>query len=171
MLKSRLEKTFFLVLAISLLIVFSTTAQTNIMERKRLFELLEERRQKFDAYSASIEKHSGIFGNKTKKDMQKSNDVLTELVRTDNNIISVLNRAVDFKNYERVSLSQEVGENTQQMESLLHATDTLERQLVKIRADQVTLKRESQWLKIVNRTLIFAVLMMIFLFVRKKKQS
>ena len=159
----------FIVQLIFMMTATSVAAQTNILERKRLFELLEERRQKFEAYSTSIEKRSGIFGNKTKKDMLISNEVLTEIVRTDNNIISVLNRAVDFKNYEKVSLSQEVGENTQQMENLLHATDTLEKQLAKLTTDQLVLKREAQWLKIVNRTLIFAVLLMIFLVVRKKK--
>ena len=139
------------------------------MERKRLYELLEVRRQKFEAYSESIEKRSGIFGNKTKRDMQKSNEVLTEIVRTDNNIIKVLNRAVDFKDYERVNLSQEVGENTQQMDNLLHATDTLEKQLTKLKHNYTSLKSESQWMKIFNRALIFAVLLLVFLIVIKKK--
>jgi len=45
---------------------------TDMMEKERLKELLDERKEKFDSYFSSIEKRSGIFGNKTKKDMQKS---------------------------------------------------------------------------------------------------
>ena len=100
------------------------------MEKKKLYDLLEQRKQRFNSYSSSIEKRSGIFGNKTKKDIQQSNEILREIVRTDNDIINVLNRAVDFKTYEKVNLNYNVNENSQQLENLTRATDTLEKQVI-----------------------------------------
>ncbi len=103
--------------------------QGSITERKDLHDLLETRRQKFDAYSGSLERKSGFFGNKTKKDVQKSNDVLTDILAIDNHIISLLNRVVDFRNYEKVNRNYDLYASREQLSNLEHAADTLLKQL------------------------------------------
>lgn len=100
-----------------------------LTERQELQKLLELRKQKFDAYAVSIEKRSGIFGNKTKRDMQLSNDVLTEIVKTDNHIIDVLNNTIDFKNFEKTNLNYNVQTNSDRVNELLHSVDTLQKQV------------------------------------------
>ena len=56
------------------------------MQRKKINLLLADRSSKFGQYDQSLSSRTGIFGLKTKKDMQRSIDILTEIVRTDNNI-------------------------------------------------------------------------------------
>lgn len=53
----------------------------------KIKSLVEQRNAKFDQYQSILSKKSGIFGGKTKKDIQSSVDVLTEIVQTDNTIL------------------------------------------------------------------------------------
>ncbi len=159
---------FFLVYLFS----FQSIAQSTNVEREQLIKLLEERRTKFDAYAVAAEKHSGIFGNKTKKDMQKSNEVLTEIVETDNRIISVLNRTVDFKNFEKTNLNYNVQENSDRISNLLHSVDTLQKQLLKIKTDKTVLDKKNDRFRYF--TLIAAALvsvLFIFFILRKRNSS
>jgi hypothetical protein len=99
-----------------ILLFFS--AKADLMEKERLKELLNERKEKFQSYFSSIDKRSGIFGNKTKKDILQSNEVLVAIVKTDNNIISVLNRALDYKSFEKTSFSYDKLEQDKQIDDL-----------------------------------------------------
>ena len=160
----------------TILIIFAfccfhvTVAQNDMMEKKKLYDLLEQRKQRFNSYSSSIEKRSGIFGNKTKKDLQQSNEILREVVRTDNDIINVLNRAVDFKTYEKVNLNYNVNENSQQLENLTRATDTLEKQVMFLKKENTTLQEDAKWAKAKIITLLIALMIMILFIRRKRKQ-
>ena len=150
---------------------FTSFGQQDILEKKKLFDLLEQRKQRFNSYSSSIEKRSGIFGNKTKKDIQQSNEILREIVKTDNDIISVLNRAVDFKNYEKVNLNYNVNENSQQVENLIKATDTLEQQIAFLKNENNSLKDDSKWSLVKIITLLIVLLLMLPFLKRKRKPS
>ena len=70
-------------------------------QRKKINVLLEDRSAKFSQYDNSLTRKSGIFGLKTKRDMQASNDILTEIVITDNNIFSELKILLDYKDFEK----------------------------------------------------------------------
>ncbi|MEO5572351.1 MAG: hypothetical protein ABIT08_04740 [Bacteroidia bacterium] len=105
-------------------------AQKNVVQdRKDLQELLNKRKEKFDSYTASLEKRSGIFGNKTKKDILISNEVLVNIVLTDNRIINTLNRVIDFRNFETSNTKFDAAVQNQNYDNLLHATDTLSKQV------------------------------------------
>ena len=121
-------------------------------------------------YDEQIHAAYGIFGNKTKKDLQQSNEILREVVRTDNDIINVLNRAVDFKTYEKVNLNYNVNENSQQLENLTRATDTLEKQVMFLKKENTTLQEDAKWAKAKIITLLIALMIMILFIRRKRKQ-
>lgn len=70
-------------------------------QRKKINLLLEDRSAKFSQYDNSLTRKSGIFGLKTKRDMQASNDILTQIVITDNNIFSELKILLDYKDFEK----------------------------------------------------------------------
>lgn len=112
--------------------------------RQQLQQLLMERQQKFSSYSQSLEERSGIFGNKTKKDILRSNEVLINLVKTDNRIIDVLNRVVDFRNYEKVSFTYDKMENQQHLDNLIKATDTLSKQVTALTELNGSLKTKNK---------------------------
>ena len=119
-------------------------AQKNTLkDRNDLKNLLEERRQKFDSYTSSLEKRSGIFGNKTKKDIQASNEVLINIVETDNRIINTLYRVIDLRNLQTSNTKFDVLKQNQNYENLLRATDTLSKQVSVLSDASKTAKRKA----------------------------
>ena len=135
-------------LALCFLIFQSYAQKAEILKnRKDLQDLLKERAQKFDTFTYSLEKRSGIFGNKTKRDISRSNDVLVEIVKTDNRIISTLNRVIDFRNFEKTNMNYDVMQQSQNYDNLLHATDTLSKQVAVLSAANKSLKTKSQKLQ------------------------
>ncbi|MEO8151062.1 MAG: hypothetical protein ABI723_25740 [Bacteroidia bacterium] len=149
-----------------------TIAQNTSNNRKELYDLLYERKQKFDSYSVSLEKRSGIFGNKTKSDIKRSNEVLIEIVKTDNRIISALNRVADFKDFEKVNLTYDAGARNDQLNNLLQATDTLAKQVDLLSASNKQLEIKNQqitWL-LYFTSILLSIILFIWL-VRKVKAS
>jgi len=127
--------------------LFTSLTKGQSADRKDLHDLVELRREKFDAYSHSLEKRSGIFGNKTKKDLEHSNAVLSEIVETDNRIISTLNRVIDFKSYEKVNRNYDWLQNNDQLDNLKHATDTLTKQVDTLAIVNASLKSKTKRLR------------------------
>ena len=72
-----------------------------VTQRNKINQLLDDRSMKFAQYDNSLNKRSGIFGLKTKRDMQFSNDILRDIVLTDNNIFSELKILLDYKDFEK----------------------------------------------------------------------
>lgn len=146
-------------------------AQTNQSEKAELIQLLELRKQKFEAYSNSLEKHTGFFGNKTKNDMQRSNEVLTDLVRIDNKIIGTLNRSVDFKNYEKLNLNFKTNEKELRLLELNGSIVTLQKQVQLLKAENRYLTGK---MKRYNAMLFIAVslsLLLLFLLVKRLRKQ
>jgi hypothetical protein len=60
------------------------------LQRKKINDMLDVRKQKFGQYDESLSKHTGIFGFQTKKDIRRSNDILMDIVNTDNDTYIIL---------------------------------------------------------------------------------
>lgn len=70
-------------------------------QRKRVNNLLEERSRRFGAFDNSLRQKTGIFGLfKRKADMQKSIDILREVVLADNDIFLETKKLLDIKGNE-----------------------------------------------------------------------
>lgn len=70
-------------------------------QRERVNTLLEKRSQRFGDFDNSLQKKTGIFGIfKRKKDMQKSIDILREIVLTDNEIFLETKKLLNIKDNE-----------------------------------------------------------------------
>lgn len=105
-------------------------------DKKFIRMLLKERKEKFAQYTEHLDDKSGFFGNQTKRDIKEVNEVLKEIVKTDNKIIMELDRLLDqrkFENfrseYETKRASQELVQLQMENERLLAANDTLIKQL------------------------------------------
>ncbi len=70
-------------------------------QRRKINQLLDDRSNRFGQYESSLGKKTGIFGLKTKKDMQVSNDILRQIALTDNDIFSELKVLLDYKDFEK----------------------------------------------------------------------
>jgi len=107
----------------------SIKAQMPMQERMNLEKLLAERAKNFSAYTSSIQHRSGIFGNKTKSDIQKSNEVLLAIVTLDNDIMDALNRALSYKTFEKTTDNYSNRDCEMQLKHSMQVTDTLMKQL------------------------------------------
>lgn len=98
-------KLVYIVLIIQLLSISYVSAQIDSSayqtQRAKVNKLLAERSNRFGQYDTSLGKRSGIFGMKTKKDMEASNNILRQIVLTDNDIFSELKILLDYKDFEK----------------------------------------------------------------------
>jgi len=117
--------------AILLLSIFysGAFAQVQMQDRMNLQNLLAERAKNFSAYTTSIQKHSGIFGNKTKSDLHKSNEVLISIVTLDNDIMDALNRSLSYKTFEKTTDNYSSRDCEMKLRQSMQVTDTLTKQL------------------------------------------
>ncbi|MBK7854869.1 MAG: hypothetical protein IPJ79_08155 [Bacteroidetes bacterium] len=129
----------------------SCKSKRNISRYKRILptaiaKTICEREQKFKSYSESLLERNGIFGGKTKKDVLRSNEILKDLVKNDNQIINVLNRVVDFRNYEKFQWFTINWNIEQRLDNLLRATDTLSKQVTALKQQNNKLQANNRWL-------------------------
>ena len=108
--------------------------------------MLEQRRQKFGQYDESLSKHTGIFGLQTKKDIRRSNNILMDIVKTDNEIFRQTKILLDFRAFQQT----QVQTHSKQVESdalaYMTAITKLRNQLdqVKKQAAEDTKKAEAK---------------------------
>ena len=94
--------------------VVGTRAQTKSdslayqLQRKKINGMLAVRRQKFGQYEQSLSKHTGIFGLQTKKDIRRSNDILMDIVATDDEIFIQLKILLDYRAFEQKQVQSQV---------------------------------------------------------------
>jgi len=119
---------------IFLLLVISVCAgqvysQDSLGNLKELKQLLMQRKDQFDTYAKQADERSGIFGNKTKKDLEKSREILLQIVKIDNSIMDELNRAITNRGMAKADYSTDQLQYTTTIQQLTLAADTLEKQL------------------------------------------
>jgi hypothetical protein len=78
------------------------------LQRKRINGMLDIRRQKFGQYSESLSKHTGIFGLQTKNDIRRSNDILMDIVKADDEIFRQLKILLDYRAFEQIQVQSKV---------------------------------------------------------------
>jgi len=171
---SKKMKTFFLsILFFFVYIAFAVASQIDSINKTRLKELVQERKDKFESYTDAVDKRSGIFGIQTKKDLKATNEVLTEIVRTDNQIMRELNRMLSYKTYEKVNMNYSLMESTTKTEKFLKAIETLNARVEKLEVDKKTLAKRNDKYKFL--AYLFAGLSLILLvgliISRRRKRS
>ncbi len=139
-----------LLAAACLLLVINTghtSGKEGFSEQKQLYDLLEERQTRFGDYLESLEKKTGFFGSRSRHDMRKTISVLKEIVETDNKIIRILNRAIDFKVFEKSRMNYDLLDLDRQISSLRDQRAVLEKQVAHLLEREQKLARQVrlQW--------------------------
>ncbi|MDR2272791.1 MAG: hypothetical protein LBF27_17915 [Sphingobacterium sp.] len=128
-------------LSILLLLSFGhLTAQENAdssafeVQRKRVNSLLDARQQKFGSYDTSLTQKTGLFGLfKSKGDMQKSIDILKDVVITDNNIFLETQQLLKIKDFEKDKFRQMASEYDQQITAYMGTINKLQNENERLR--------------------------------------
>ncbi|WP_343521747.1 hypothetical protein [Pedobacter sp.] len=137
-------------------------------QRLKINGLLSERSARFGQYEESLNQRTGIFGWQTKRDIKNSNEILRQVVLTDNNIFKELKILMDYKdlqNQQKVASS----ENSQaRIEAYMVTIKKLQDQNVRLKEDLD--KRNKGNLS--NYIIVFLILVMAggFYFFYKKLQ-
>lgn len=162
-------KKYFYLLAI-LCIGFQTFAQQDTTayaaQRVKVNKLLEERSSKFGQYDESLNQRTGIFGWQTKKDIKNSNEILRQVVLTDNNIFKELKVLMDYKDLQNQQKVAVADHSQERMENYMQTIKKLQDQNEELAKDLAKKKNQS----LSTYIIVFLLLVMIggFYFFNKK---
>ena len=127
------------------------------LQRRKINAMLAQREAKFGQYDESLNKHSGIFGMQTKKDIQNSNDILTDIVATDDTIYRQLKILLDYHVFQEKRFQIHSKEVEQSNAGYLSAINKLRQQVEQVKADAD--KQQQQYAYTKNILMIALVLM------------
>ena len=80
---------------------------TYTLQKNKINQMLDQRSAKFGEYDQSLSNRTGIFGLKTKRDMQKSIDILADIILTDNAILRETKTLLDYQTYQKEQVSNQ----------------------------------------------------------------
>ena len=123
-------------------------AQDYLQSVNELQKLLQQRQDRFAAYTQAADRRSGIFGNKTKKDLESSREILLGIVQLDNQIMDELNRAIAVRGMAKADYTVDAGQYQRTIDQLSFAADTLEKQLNVATETKASLQKKTtmqQW--------------------------
>src|ERR1700744_4315126 len=104
-------------------------------ERKKINEMLAQRTVKFGDYDKSLSIHTGIFGLQTKKDIRRSNDILMDIVKTDDEIYKELKVLFEYRIFQQTQVQTHAKEAEQSNLGYMTTINKLRNQLDKIKAE------------------------------------
>lgn len=167
-----MKRIFFLIVAIvGVLQIGKAQADTDSInfeqQRERVNHLLEERSKRFGDFDNSLRQKTGVFGIfKSKKDMQKSIDILREIVMTDNHIFLETKKLLDIKGNESDRNESLVAEYDKQISAYMHTITKLQTENDKLRNQIDTLNNKQGNGYLWNYLLGIVILVLGFAFYR-----
>lgn len=126
------------------------------LQRKKINNMLNDRAKKFGQYDQSLSQHTGIFGLQTKKDIRKSNDILINIVKTDNDIYKQLKILLDYRTFEQTQVQNQSKETEANNIAFMKAIN-------KLRAQNIRLKKEAEEMAKTNQKKIHYLIIMLVL--------
>lgn len=141
-------------------------------QRQRVNKLLDDRSRRFGEYSASLEKKTGIFGLfKTKKDMQKSIDILRALVLNDNNIFIETRKLLELKDSQSIRYQQLASEYDSQVTAYMRTITKLQNENESLRAQLNQQEDGGKSSGIMLYVAIFVIIVLLFLLLSAYKKQ
>lgn len=131
----RLLLTFFFLISLS---AFAQNTDSTSFEaqRMRVNKLIEDRKVKFQEYDVSLEKKTAIFGLfKSKDDMQKTIDILKNIVINDNNIFLETRRLISIKDDEKQKFQNLASEYDKQVAAYMATINKLQKENEKLKKE------------------------------------
>lgn len=139
-------------------------------QRQKVNELLQQRSARFGQFDESLQKRTGIFGLKTKKDMQASIDILKQIVLTDNHIFRETKMLLDYKDFETSQIAQQADEFDGRINGYIKTISKLQREQERLTTNIDKLEKSNQ--RNQGLLVLFGVTaagMLVFLLVRRQK--
>ena len=166
-------KSLLIILAFFLATAQCTLAQSDSsayqLQRKKINDLLSQRSEKFGQYDQSLQLQTGIFGLKTKKDMQRSNDILTDIVLNDNTIFKELKILLDFKDLEKSTIESRSTQNQYRIGKYMETITKLQNEQDRLQRDIKLLEKSRLIYKwVIFISLLIGSVLAYFILMRNK---
>lgn len=175
------QLSFLLVFLVGILHTGKSQINTNTdsinfeQQRERVNNLLEKRSRRFGEFDNSLRQKTGIFGIfKRKKDMQKSIDILREIVLTDNDIFLETKKLLDIKGGESDRNENLASEYDKQVSGYMHTITKLQTENEKLRNQIDDLEAKQRNFHTTILLLMIAILALsftLYLRLRRRKQQ
>jgi Spy/CpxP family protein refolding chaperone len=104
-------------------------------QRKKINDMLAQRKQKFGQYDKSLSMHTGIFGLQTKKDIRRSNDILMDIVKTDEGIFTQTKILLEYRTFQQTQAQTHSTETDNTNVGFMNSINTLRAQNEKLKRD------------------------------------
>ena len=125
------------------------------IQRQKVNKLLTERSQRFGQFNESLQKRTGIFGLKTKKDMQASIDILKQIVLTDNDIFQETKALLDYKDFEKSKIAEKASEFDGRINGYIRTISKLQNERERMASEISALERTNRFYQ--GLTLLFGL--------------
>ncbi|MEH6307111.1 hypothetical protein RYH73_15800 [Olivibacter sp. CPCC 100613] len=138
-------------------------------QRTKVNQLLDQRSQRFGEFDSSLRARSGIFGLKTKKDMQASIDILKQIVTTDNHIFKETKALLDFKDIEKQTVENKAVESVSRITGYINTISKLRKSQDQLHEEIGVLKRQNSLYLNILIVAFLALMTLSFLLFKRKK--
>lgn len=139
------------------------------LQRTKINQMLEQRRQKFGQYDQSLKMHTGIFGLQTKKDIRRSNDILMDIVKTDDDIFRELKILMDYRVFQQQQAQTHSNESENVTLAYMNTINRLRGQIDQLKQEaQVEKSHQQSILRVLVGILVLLFLSILYLLSRKR---
>ena len=137
-------------------------------QRKKINSMLDQRKQKFGQYSQSLSMHTGIFGLQTKKDIRRSNDILMDIVKTDEDIFVQTKILLDYRTFQQTQVQTRSVETDDANLGLMNTINKLRTQNEQLKKDAETAAEKQQKTSQTALAIIAGLIIIVLLLLRAK---
>src|SRR5579872_5837596 len=114
------------------------------LQRTKINQMLEVRRQKFGQYDQSLAKHTGIFGLQTKKDIRRSNNILMDINRTDDSIFMQIKILLSYRTFQQQQAQTKSAEVENYSLGYMNTINRLREQIDKMKLDAADAQKHQE---------------------------
>lgn len=137
-------------------------------QRKKINNMLEQRKQKFGQYTQSLSQHTGIFGLQTKKDIRRSNDILMDIVKTDEDIFVQTKILLDYRAFQQIQMQSRSTETDNVNMGFMNTINTLRAQNDKLKRDAEATEQKQEKTTQTALAIIVGLIIIVLLLLRAK---
>ncbi len=117
------------------------------LQREKVNNLLAKRSITFNQYFQSLDLHTGIFGLQTKKDIRRSNEILMDIVKTDNAVFKELKVLLDYRTTVQTEVLGKSQESENRNTSFINTINKLRNQTEKMTAETNESSKQAEHFK------------------------
>lgn len=154
--------------------VYSMQADTTQQDKRYILELLQKRKTLFNKYSKLNELKTGIFKNRTKKDVMRSKEMLNNIIAIDNKIINELDRMFEHNQFQKLSLGVDMLDYELQLNKHREGISALQNEIQYLKNDKEELELQvSQgkfWQYLFTVTSILLAVILLYILFQKRKE-